>query len=71
MHNYCFRSEPTHYSYYATKQTYYRGEADPETPQQLRWGSFNNCKRLKTVDYYHKVLHLCYDRLNGSASDNE
>ena len=36
MHNYSFRSEPTDWVYYATKQTCYSGEPDPETPQQLR-----------------------------------
>ena len=39
MHNYFFRSEPTNCFFYATKQTYYSGEPDPETPQKLRWGS--------------------------------
>ena len=39
MHNYFFRSEHTDCFYYAKKQTYYTGEPDPETPQQLRWGS--------------------------------
>ena len=39
MKKYSFRSEPTDYFYYAAKQTYYGGEPDPETPQQLRWGS--------------------------------
>ena len=39
MHNNSFRSGPTDCFYYATRQTYYRGEPDPETPQQLRWDS--------------------------------
>ena len=39
MYNYSFRSEPTDCFCYATKQTYYSGEPDPETPQQLRWDS--------------------------------
>ena len=39
MHNCSCRSESTDCFYYATKQTYYSGEPDPETLQQLRWGS--------------------------------
>ena len=30
----------------------------------------NNCKRLKAVNYYREVLHLSYDKVHGSASDN-
>ena len=40
MHNYFFMSEPTDCFYYATKQTYYRGESDSETSQQLKMGLF-------------------------------
>ena len=40
MYNFYFRSEPADYFYYATNQTYYSGEPDPETPQQLGKGSF-------------------------------
>ena len=40
MHNYSFRSETTDYFCYATKQTYYSGEPDPETLQELRWSSW-------------------------------
>ena len=47
MHNYSFRSEPTDCFYYATKQSYYRGEPDPETPQQLRWGSLQQLQTAK------------------------
>ena len=32
MRNYSFKSEPTDCFYYATKQTYYSAEPDPETP---------------------------------------
>ena len=71
MHNYSFRSESTDCFCYATKQTYYSGEPDPETPQQLRWPLYNNCEQLKTVDYHRKVLHLSCGRVHGSASDNE
>ena len=55
---YTFRSELTDCFCYATKQTYYIGEPDPETPQQLRWGFSINCEQLKAVKYYRKVLHL-------------
>ena len=36
MHIYSFRSEPTDWFYYAAKQTFYSGEPDTETPQELR-----------------------------------
>ena len=36
MHNYSIKSELTDCFYYATKQTYYRGEPDLETRQQIR-----------------------------------
>ena len=39
MHNYSFRSEPIDCFCYATKQTYNTRKLDPETQQQLRWGS--------------------------------
>ena len=39
MNSYSFRSEPTESFHYVTKQTYYRGQPDSETPQKLRWGS--------------------------------
>ena len=32
---------------------------------------YNNCERLKTIDYYREVLHLNYERVNGSVSGNE
>ena len=32
---------------------------------------YNNCERLKTVDYYRKVLLLNYARVHGSVSDNQ
>ena len=47
MHNYSFMSEPTDYFYYGTKQTYYRGEPDPEAPQALRWGSLQQLQTAK------------------------
>ena len=31
----------------------------------------NICKRLKTIDYYRKVLYYSDGRVNGSFSDNE
>ena len=29
----------------------------------------NNCKRLKTIDYYRNLLHLSYGRVNGFVSE--
>ena len=71
MYDYSFRSEPTDCFCYATKQTYYCGEPDPEMPHQLRRALCNNSERIKTVDYYRVVLHLSYGRVHGSVSDNE
>ena len=48
MHHYSFRSEPTDCFCYATKQTYYSGVSDPETPQQLRWGSLQQLRTAKS-----------------------
>ena len=47
MYNYYVRSEPTGCFYYATKQTYYSGEPDPEAPQQLVWGSLQLLQTAK------------------------
>ena len=47
MHNYSFRSETTDCFCYVTKQTYYSGETDPETPQQLRWESLQQLLTAK------------------------
>ena len=39
MYNYYFRSEPTDYFYYATKQTYYNGKPD-QKPEAVKMGLF-------------------------------
>ena len=48
MHNYSFKSEPTDCFCYATKQTYYSGQSDPETPHQFRWDSLQQLWTAKS-----------------------
>ena len=43
-----------------------------QKPHNSRDGALgNNCERLKTVNYYRKVLHLSYGSVHGSVSDND
>ena len=37
---------------------------------ESRFQKPHNCKQLKNVDYYRKVLRLSYGNVNGSVSDN-
>ena len=43
-----------------------------QEPHNIQDGALcNNCKRLKAVNDYREVLHLSYNRVHGSVSDNK
>ena len=54
--------------YPITSHVYYsvEGVQEPQKDEAL----CDNYEELKTVNYYYKVLHLIYDRVHGSVSDN-
>ena len=67
MHSNPFRFEPAD-CFYSKLITVQKWIQEPHNTQD---GALcNNCKRLKSINYYCKGLNLSYDRVYGSALGN-